>query len=63
MNGQCKPRIMGVAVGLVMAGGLMLWPDNADALLIAGPDIIAAPPSVTDAGAVNNHQQAFNERQ
>ena len=37
----------------------------AKALVIGGPDIIAAPPSVIDdpPGAVNTHQQAFNERQ
>ena len=49
---------------LVAALGLFgLRPDDGNALVIAGPDIIAAPGSVTDSGAVNDHQQAFNEHQ
>ena len=38
---------------------------SAQAMLTAGPDIIAAPPSVVDdnPGAENYHQQAFNELQ
>jgi len=40
---------------------------QANAVLITGPDIIAAPASVVnnaaDGGAENDHQQAFNERQ
>ena len=51
---------------LVAALGLVgLRPDDGNAVIIAGPDIIAAPPSVTNAatGAENDHQQAFNEKQ
>jgi hypothetical protein len=57
--------MMGVVLGLAMAGSLLLLPDDGSALIIAGPDIIAAPPSVIDdpPGAVNDHQQGFNEQQ
>jgi hypothetical protein len=56
---------MRVALGLLMAGSLVVQPGAADALVIAGPDIIPPPPSVIDdpPGATNDHQQAFNERQ
>jgi hypothetical protein len=42
-----------------------LYTTQSYALLIGGPDIIAAPASVIDdaPGAENTHQQAFNERQ
>jgi len=36
---------------------------NANALLISGQDIIAAPGSIEDDTTINNHQQAFNEAQ
>jgi hypothetical protein len=65
MNTLRNRRIAGVVLGLVIAGGLFLLPDDANALIIAGPDIIGAPPSVIDdpPGAVNDHQQGFDERQ
>lgn len=63
MNAPWNRRVTAVALGLVMAGSLLLGPHNSDALVIAGPDIIPAPPNVGDAGATNGHQQAFNERQ
>jgi len=65
MNGLWNRRVMGAALGLFVAGSLVLRPDNGDALVIAGPDIIAPPSSVINnpPGAVNDHQQAFNERQ
>ena len=48
----------------LFALGLCL-PAQTNALLISGPDIIAAPSSVFDdsPGAENFHQQAFNEQQ
>jgi len=44
---------------------LLLLPNVASALLVAGPDIIAAPAFVIDntPGATNRAQQAFDERQ
>jgi len=44
---------------------LSLLTGSAQAGLIGGPDIIAAPPSVIDdfPGAENTHQQAFDEQQ
>jgi hypothetical protein len=44
---------------------LSLLTGSAQAGLIGGPDIIAAPPSIIDdaPGAENNHQQAFDEQQ
>ena len=51
---------VGAMAGLTLASAL-----SANALIIGGPDIIAAPPSIIDdpPGAVNDHQQGFNERQ
>lgn len=36
---------------------------QANALIISGPDIISAPPDITDDAATNDHQQGFNEVQ
>lgn len=50
---------------LPILAALLLLPGQGNALLVSGPDIIAAPASVVDdaPGAENDHQQAFNERQ
>ena len=59
---QIMNRLFATAAGTMIA---MLFASSAQALLIAGPDIIAAPASVIDdpPGAVNDAQQAFNEAQ
>lgn len=57
--------IQGIVAAVGLIGSVLVWSGDAEALLIAGPDIIPPPPSVIDdpPGAVNDHQQAFNERQ
>jgi hypothetical protein len=55
-------RVFGLVAGVLAAG---FYASTAHALLIAGPDIIAAPPSIIDdaPGATNSAQQAFDEQQ
>lgn len=50
---------------MLSACALLFYASQAQAILIGGQDIIAAPASVIDdaPGATNFHQQAFNERQ
>ena len=50
---------------LAMLVTALICAPRAEAILIGGQDIIAAPVSVVDdhPGATNDHQQAFNERQ
>lgn len=54
---------MTAGLSLLMAGSLLLRSHNSYAVVIGGPDIISAPTNVTDSGPVNDHQQAFDERQ
>ena len=65
MNDLWNRRVLGVALGLLVVGSVVMQPDKGEALVIVGPDIIAPPPNVFNNpdGAVNDHQQAFNERQ
>jgi hypothetical protein len=60
-----KATVQGVVAALGLIGSLLVWSGDAEALLIAGPDIIAPPGSVINdpPGAVNDHQQGFNERE
>ena len=53
-------RLVGY-LGVVVLG--MGMTAQANAALIGGPDIISAPPKATDMVVINDHQQAFNERQ
>ncbi|GAB4255337.1 MAG: hypothetical protein Kow0092_00330 [Deferrisomatales bacterium] len=52
------------AAGFVLAAAPW-WTGGAGAAVVGGPDVIPAPASVEDdpPGAVNDHQQAFDERQ
>jgi hypothetical protein len=52
-------------LGILVLASALSVPGQAEARLIAGQDIIPAPPFIIDdpPGAVNTHQQAFDERQ
>ena len=57
---------MGILVATTAVLGVLFAIEGvASAAVVAGPDIIPAPSSVTDSdpGAFNDHQQAFDERQ